>query len=111
MGRKNVTEQEYQMAISSATTVPVPKEQWPEFVGDMGGASDVHGVRFEEPRDVTSDDTVVKEAAGSIDVGRMDRELYKSYRYLYVTRNGRHFRFGPFRDVDYGHHRTDPPDL
>ena len=111
VGWKAVSGQEYEDAISSATTTRLPQEQWPDFVGGIAGVRDVYGVGFTEPRDIASDDTLVREATGSIDVVGKDGDLFKSYRFLYVAGGAEFFRAGPVRDLDYRHHREDPPDL
>jgi len=106
-----VPQAEFLAVTASNNTRPLDREEWPTFVDQFGGVECVYGVRFDAPRDVSLDQTEIQSASGSMDLLRRDADLIKAYRYLYVERADEVFRIGPFKDLDYGHHRGDLPDL
>ena len=100
---------------NSGSTVPVPRDQWPAFCHEVPGIVGVWGWPTTGPVTVRSDGTTLHGVVGVLDVLRRDADAptsqqVKAYRhYLVETTDGSVRRAGPFRDVDYGHWRSDLP--
>ncbi len=115
IGRKRLERSEAQHLISSHKTTELTPQEGPRVAHSFKEpVARVWAVGFEDtPGDVNADGTTVHGVIGSFDLERRPRgsRPFKYDRFLVVEDEaGAYWQIGPLKNLDYGHHREDPPE-